>query len=287
MERSIMIVDVHTHIFPPEVIRERELYFAREPEFQLLYGSPRAKLASAEDIIESMDRNGIDYSVVFGFPWKTREFMVRHNDYVIESAAKNPGRLIPLACLDLFSGSCIQSAEQYLHDGVAGFGELAIYGATGDLALATANFSRVADMCRKSGSVLLVHANEPVGHVYPGKSPFGIEFYYSLAKAAAGAHLIFAHWGGGLLFYELLKKEAPGVLTDVHYDTAASPFLYRAEIYKAATDIVGSAKILFGSDYPLISPDRYFEEMKQSGLSGPQLDAIKGKNAARIFGLEP
>lgn len=287
MERTIMIVDVHTHIFPPEVIRERKRFFSGEPEFQLLYGSPRAKLVSAENIVESMDRNGIDYSVVFGFPWKTGEFLARHNDYVMESAAKHPSRLIPLACLDLFSHSCIQSAEKHLRNGVRGFGELAIYGATGDLALAAANFSLVADMCRKSGSVLLVHANEPIGHAYPGKSPFGIEFYYSLAKAAAGAHLIFAHWGGGLLFYELLKKEAPEVLANVHYDTAASPFLYRAEIYKAAADIVGSAKILFGSDYPLISPDRYFEEMKKSGLSGSQLEAIKGENAARIFGLKP
>lgn len=281
-----MIIDVHTHIFPPEVIRERDRFFSDEPEFQSLYGSPRAKLASAEDIIESMDRNGIDYSVVFGFPWKTKDFLVRHNDYVIESAAKQPARLIPLACLDLFSHSCIQTAQQYLRDGVAGFGELAIYGATGDLAPATANFSRIADMCGSTGSVLLVHANEPIGHSYPGKAPFGIDFYYSLAKAAAGTRLIFAHWGGGLLFYELLKKEAPETLAHVYYDTAASPFLYRAEIYRAATEIVGSGKILFGSDYPLISPNRYFEEMKQSGLSASQLDEIKGKNATRIFGLK-
>lgn len=282
-----MIVDVHTHIFPPRVISERDRFFPGEPEFRLLYESPRAKLASARDIIDSMDRNAIDCSVVFGFPWKTKDLLLRHNDYVIESAAKNPGRLIPLACLDLFSDSCMQLVEQYLTSAVAGFGELAIYSATEDLAPASANFSSLADACRKTASVLLVHANEPVGHSYPGKAPFGIDFYYSLAKAAAGTRLILAHWGGGLLFYELLKKEAPESLAHIHYDTAASPFLYRSEIYQAATRIVGSDKILFGSDYPLISPDRYFREMEQSGLSGPDLDAIKGNNAARLFRLKP
>jgi uncharacterized protein len=282
-----MIVDAHTHIFPPEVIRERDRFFSAEPEFRLLYGSPRAKLASAEDIIESMDRNSIDYSVVFGFPWKTKDFLARHNDYILESAAKNPSRLIPLACLDLFSENCLHLAKQYLEDGVAGFGELAIYSATRHLGPAMSNFAQLADMCRKTASVLLVHANEPIGHSYPGKAPFGLDFYYSLAKVAAGVHLILAHWGGGLLFFELLKKEAPEILAHVYYDTAASPFLYRAEIYKVATEIVGSGKILFGSDYPLISPSRYLVDMKSSGLSDPQLSAISGENAARIFGLEP
>jgi uncharacterized protein len=282
-----MIVDVHTHIFPPEVIADRDRFFRGEPEFSLLYGSPRAKLASAEDIIDSMDRNGIDYSVMFGFPWKTGDFMLRHNDYVLKSAAKYPRRLIPLACLDLFSETCLELAEQYLADGVAGFGELAVYGATGNLDLANSNFSRIAALCRKRSSVLLVHANEPIGHSYPGKAPFGLDFYYSLAKAATGVHLILAHWGGGLLFFELLKKEAPEILAQVYYDTAASPFLYRTEIYKAATEIVGSGKILFGSDYPLISPDRYLADMKSSGLSDSQLSAISGENAARIFGLKP
>jgi len=282
-----MIMDVHTHIFPPEVIRDRDRFFFGEPEFRLLYGSPRAKLASAEDLIESMDHNGIDCSVVFGFPWRTKDFLTRHNDYVIESAAKKPARLLPLACLDLFSRSCIQSAEHYLRNGVAGFGELAIYGPAADLGLAIANFACVADMCKEAGSVLLVHANEPIGHSYPGKAPFGIEFHYSLAKAAAQTPLILAHWGGGLLFYELLKKEVPDTLARVFYDTAASPFLYRPEIYKAATHIAGSGKILFGSDYPLISPDRYFKEMEDSGLSASQLDGIKGGNAARLFGLKP
>jgi len=280
-----MIVDVHTHIFPPEVIRERDRFFPGEPEFRSLYGSPQAKLASAEDLLQSMDRNAIDYSVAFGFPWRTKDFLLRHNDYVIESAAKAPTRLVPLACLDLLSNFCIQLAERYL-PGVAGFGELAIYSATEDLSAAMSNFSALADMCRKTGSVLLVHANEPIGHFYPGKAPFGVEFYYSLAKAAAETRLIFAHWGGGLLFYTLLKKDAPQTLANVYYDTAASPYLYRAEMYKAATEIAGSGKILFGSDYPLLSPQRYFEEMKQSGLSDSLLEEMKGNNAARLFGLK-
>ncbi len=281
-----MVIDTHTHIFPPEVIAGREQFFPGEPSFELLYGSPKSRMADVRDLINSMDENGIDRSVVFGFPWRSKKHTARHNDYVLESAARYPRRLIPLACLDLFSESCVSDARDMLHQGASGFGELAIYGASADLAVALGNFELLATLCRERDCALLVHANEPLGHMYPGKAPFGIELYYSMARSAAGVNLIMAHWGGGILFYELLKKEAPEILSKVHYDTAASPFLYKSGIYAAALGIVGEGKVLFGSDYPLLSPRRYFDEMKSAGLTESQIRAISGDNAARLFRLQ-
>ena len=148
-------------------------------------------------LIQSMDENGIDRSVVFGFPWRTAELLARHNDYVLDAAARFPDRLLPLACLDLFSQRCVEKAEKALLDGVRGFGELAVYSAGGNMDRVLDNFKQIAVLCRGKDLVLLAHANEPVGHEYPGKAPFGLDFYYDMARAAAGATLILAHWGGG------------------------------------------------------------------------------------------
>lgn len=281
-----MVIDAHTHIFPPEVISDRERFFEGEPNFQLLYGSPKSRMAGVRDLIDSMDENKIDCSVVFGFPWNSEKHTIRHNEYVLESAARYPHRLIPLACLDLFSENCISQARDMLQRGAAGFGELAIYSAAGQLGFALENFEKLGGLCRERNCALLVHANEPLGHMYPGKAPFGLEFYYSMARSAAGVGFIMAHWGGGILFYELLKKEAPETLSNVYYDTAASPYLYKSGIYPAALGIVGENRIIFGSDYPLLSPKRYFDEMKASGLTESQIRAISGDNAARLFRLQ-
>jgi predicted TIM-barrel fold metal-dependent hydrolase len=75
-------------------------------------------------------------------------------------------------------------------------------------------------------------------------------------------------------------------LSDVYFDTAASPFLYRPEIYAAAARIVGPERILFGSDYPLIKPERYFKEIEASGLGPDQVRMVEGINAARVFDLD-
>ena len=86
--------------------------------------------------------------------------------------------------------------------------------------------------------------------------------------------------------YELLKKESREVLSRVAYDTAASPFLYDPAIYAVAVQIIGARRILFGSDYPLLSPDRYFEEMAAAGLTEEEQCWIKGRSASEWLRLE-
>lgn len=279
-----MLIDVHTHIFPREIIANRQWFFSEDPVFKSLYGSPKATMATAETLLASMDENGIAHAVTFGFPWRNHELATRHNDYVLESAVKYAPRLLPLGCVNPLSYKNVEEAERVLQAGAKGLGEIAVYEHSSEDHLLT-RYKDLFTCCRAYGGVLLVHANEPVGHLYPGKAPFDLKFYYSLARLAAGIPLILAHWGGGLCFYELLKKEAGAILADVYYDTAASPFLYRPEIYSLAVRIVGRQKVLFGSDYPLLSPQRYFEEMRQAGLQKEDVEAIGGLNTARLFGL--
>ncbi len=82
-----MIVDSHTHIFPPEVIEQRERYLGQDATFRTLYESPKAKLATADDLLRSMDESGIDVSVAAGFAWRDAETCRLHNDYLMGAAA--------------------------------------------------------------------------------------------------------------------------------------------------------------------------------------------------------
>ncbi len=279
-----MRVDVHTHIFPPKVVADRSRFFAGEPAFEQLYNSPKAKLVGAEALIEAMDQAAVDYAVTFGFPWLNSQQAQRHNDYILEAAAKFAPRLVPLACMHPLAADAVAEAERCLRAGARGLGELAVY-ETCDEAQVLRRYRDLADCCRGLDALMLVHANEPVGHAYPGKAPMGLRFYYELARACSPVPLILAHWGGGLCFYELLKKETRKALAHVRYDTAASPYLYRSTVYPLLTAALGAEKILFGSDYPLLAPPRYFKEMEQSGLNARQIAAIGGNNAAALLGL--
>ncbi len=130
----------------------------------------------------------------------------------------------------------------------------------------------------------MLHINDPVGHDYPGKGAISLPAVYRLIRDFPAVTWILAHWGGGLPFYGLMKKEAPEVFRKVYFDTAASPYLYRPAIYRLAAEMVGVEKIHFGSGYPLLPPSRYVKEIQDAGLSEEWQEMILGKNLAGVLG---
>jgi hypothetical protein len=279
-----MIIDFHTHIFPKIIRENRQKYFPNESAFKLLYSSPGSKLVGATQIVNSMDDQGIDKSVVFGFPWKTKETFQVQNDYIMEVVARYPDRLIGLCCFDPSHREAVPETERCIKGGLSGIGEIAFYESGIDDG-ALDNLSPLMEICRDRDLPFLIHTNEPVGHIYPGKTPNTLKQIYDLIKRFPKNKIVLAHWGGGIFFFNLLKKDVKEHLENVYFDTAASPFLYDSRIYRYAKEIAGLDKILFGSDFPLLKPERYFKELEKSGLSQDDVDSICGQNAARVLRL--
>ncbi len=277
-----MVIDFHTHIFPAAIRKARQDYFDGEPAFELLYQSPRARLAGAGQLIAAMDEQGVDVSVVFGFPWRNADIFRMHNNYIIEAVRRYPQRLVGLACLDTASPAAAAEIERCLDAGLAGMGELAFY-ESGIDAACLRQLAPLMAICRRRGALALIHTNEPVGHRYPGKSPNTLRQIYRLANTFHDNTLVLAHWGGGLFFYNLLKKEVRECLRNVYFDTAASPYLYDAMVYRIAADTVGAGKVLLGTDFPLLQAGRYFNEMRAAGIRQADRKAICGGSAASLL----
>ena len=277
-----MIIDFHTHIFPPRIRENREDFLKGEEAFKTLYNSPQARLVGAGDLISAMDEADVQKSVVFGFPWENADYFKLNNDYVIEAVNRYPDRLVGLACFSPFSPTGAREAERCFDLGLSGVGELAVYGG-GITAAVVQTLEPVMATCLERDGLFMLHTNEPVGHQYPGKTPNTLRQIYDFVKTYPENRIILAHWGGGLLFYALMKKEVVKVLENVWFDTAASPFLYHPEMYRVAGEVVGFDKILFGSDYPLLKPQQYFKEMEAAGLTTDQMNRIMGLNAQNLL----
>lgn len=85
-----MVIDFHTHIFSPRIKEDRTRYVQSDPCFAALYSDKKAKLATAEDVIESMDKDGVDVSVALNIGWTTHELCVETNDYILEAINRYP-----------------------------------------------------------------------------------------------------------------------------------------------------------------------------------------------------
>lgn len=277
-----MIIDIHTHIFPPEVRDKREDFFYGEAAFKLLYSVSGSKLSGVEDLIRNMDNEGVDKSVVFGFPWHNEDYFKRNNDYIIEAVERYKGRLIGFTTFFPLAEGAVKELERCLRSGLSGIGELAFYTSTISEDTIKA-FRPIAEIAKNRDVPILLHTNESVGHYYPGKIPMTLKEIYDFLSHFPDNKIILAHWGGGILFYYLMKKQVKGVLKNTWIDTAASPYLYDKEVYSIAVKILGPDRLLFGSDFPLLKPSRYFKEMKEAGLSKEVIRKICGENATLLF----
>jgi len=277
-----VIIDFHTHIFPPWLREKREEYIKIDPCFSLLYSQPKAKMATAEELLASMDEAGIGLSVVLNIGWVNHELCVKTNDYILDSVSRYPTRLVGFCAIQPAAGdAAVAELERCAKSGAKGIGELRSDVQGFDLTDETA-MKPLVDAALKHDLIFLTHSSEPVGHRYSGKGSITPDILYSFIAAFPNLKLVCAHWGGGLPFYALMPEVAK-VLANVSFDTAATVFLYKPEIFEQMSHIIGSDKILFGTDYPLMHQNRVLTQIQSAQLPEEDKARILGANAQKLL----
>ncbi len=280
-----MTIDFHTHVFSPRVGENRRKYVGADPCFALLYSNPKAKLVTAEELVASMDEAGVDVSVILNIGWTSHELCVETNDYILESIARYPGRLVGFCAVQPKTPeAAARELERCIGSGIKGVGELRPDGQLfnpGNREM----MAPIAELMIKHRLILLTHASEPVGHPYPGKGTITPDKLYSFIVSFPELSIVCAHWGGGLPFYALMP-EVKKAMGNIYFDTAASPLLYSPGVYRQVIGLVGVDKVLFGSDYPLLGQRRIIEEIGSLELDEEVKAQLLGGNARCLLGIE-
>jgi predicted TIM-barrel fold metal-dependent hydrolase len=278
-----MLIDCHTHIVPPVIKQDRYKYYS-DPLFRLLYDNPKAKLATVEDLITSMDKNGVDISIALNLGWSDAALCHETNDYIMEAVARYPRRIIGFGTAALDSGdTALREIERCASGGLKGIGEMRL----DTNIFVPRNTGPLDDFINTiidHKLFLLLHSSEPVGHEYAGKGDTTPYKLYSIITRFPDLTLIAAHWGGGLPFYALMP-EVRASLNNVYFDTAASPLLYSPQVFRTVIDIIGAGHILVGSDYPLLSINRIVREIKSLSLPPETEEALLYRNARRLLDI--
>lgn len=254
-----VIVDIHTHLFPPRFIAERARLAVSEPAFAEMYGDPQARMATAEDLLASMERAGVDVSVACGFWWRDPALAAEHAAYLVGVARASSGRLLAFV------------PTRADIEGAAGIGEVR---------------EPHPEDVPASALPVLAHCSEEVGHAYPGKSG-------GLTPGALGrlleqrpeARVIAAHWGGGFPFATLMPEVRARLDGRVLFDSAASAYLYRPEVFRRVIDLAGLDAVAWGSDFPLRPQDVDQASVEAALPDERERAAVLGGNAARFLGI--
>ncbi len=281
-----MIVDSHTHILPAEFRLDGQRIRRLDATFRDLFADSRSRLATACELVEEMDRTGVDLSVAAGYGWTDAGVARTSNDYILEAARSHPGRIVPFCSVNpLWGTEAVTEIRRCVEAGARGVGELHPDSqgiADADLAI----LAPLLDATRELAIPVLFHASEPVGHAYRGKGSVTPDMLEALVRAYPSNEFIFAHFGGGLPFYALMP-EVRKSLARAYFDSAAFPYLYRPDVFNVAAASCGAERVLFGSDYPLVSQARALAGLRAAGMPLSDEQLVLGQNASRLLGLAP
>lgn len=283
------IIDVHVHLYPPEVNRDPAAWAAAcgEHHWSALCTRRRKNgqrvqaFPDVNELLRAMDAGGLDRAVLLGWYWIRPEMCRLQNRFYADCVQAHPDRLSAFATLHMGGDQEWALGEMWIarDSGLIGLGELSPHAQgydTRDQA-----FAAVLRRAGEYGMPVNLHVTDPRSKPYPGRVETPLADFVALAREFPGTKFILAHWGGGLAFDPKIA-----VLPNVYYDTAASPLLYGREVWAKAPP----GRVLFGSDYPLVlypkvGPAAEFAGIVAEARSAGADAALLGGNAERLLGL--
>ncbi|MBQ7262828.1 MAG: amidohydrolase [Synergistaceae bacterium] len=274
-------IDFHVHVYPPEIIRDAEGISRREPYVDALTHDRVHKWATMEDLLVRMEREDVERAVIFGFAFADLGLCRACNDYVIEAVRRWPERVTGLCIVPPLARGASEEILRCADAGLVGVGELFPEGQGIDISDREQTW-RLAGTLHEAGLLALWHTAEPVGHGYVGKGDVGPREAAAFCLHHPEVVTIFAHLGGGLWAYELMP-EMRLALSNAWYDLAALPWLYDGAVLDAIRSVGVLDKLLFATDFPILSSPRYERIIEASGLTGDERDRLARGNALRLL----
>jgi len=108
----MLILDAHTHVFPDEICRHREDFFADEPAFRALYGAPQSRLVGPEELVQALGEEGVEAAVVSGFPWRQEHLWRRQHEVIGEAMRRWPRKIIGFVNVNPLSPAAPREVER-------------------------------------------------------------------------------------------------------------------------------------------------------------------------------
>ncbi len=303
-----MIIDTHVHMTSPGFVRGRFAKSNARTAISLYSRVHNKKITMDEyfemlksrvdpdcsKMIATMDRAGIDKSVIFGVDWayavsgEPRISNREQNRIHAEMAKKYRGRLIALAALDPRRPDVIDQATEAIEEwGMKGF---KIHPSAGFYPQDPICFP-LYEKCAKWGVPIVFHSGGGERN-WEFAQPWNIA---TVADHFPGVKMVMAHAGGESSAQAL---NAAMVLPNVYLDISVMQLNYKLNpdyFYRWLRNLIDWAtpwKILFASDAPMptfwVSNEEWVQAIKEPKtkevkFTSEEIDIILGKAAEQVF----
>jgi predicted TIM-barrel fold metal-dependent hydrolase len=281
---KIKAIDVHTHAETSRERPDKKHIFAETAEKYFGEGmTPNAW--DVADYYRKLEMAAVVFTV--DMEPKTAQERVP-NEEILQAARENPDVLIPFASIHPARGAMgVKEAKHLIEEGVRGF---KFHPNLQDFFPNDRMAYPLYEVIAEAGLPALFHT----GHSGMGsgmRGGGGVRLKYSnpmyvddVAVDFPDMKIILAHpsfpWQDEALSVCLHK---PNVFIDL---SGWSPKYFPENLVRYANTLL-KRKMLFGSDYPVIRPEKWMEDFEKAGFRDEVKPLILKQNAARLFGFDP
>ena len=209
------------------------------------------------------------------------------NAQVLEAARANPDVLIPFASVDPHKGKlAVREAQELIAAGVRGF---KFHPNTQAFWPNDRDHYPLYEVIAQAGLIALFHSGTTgIGAGMPGGGGVRLKYSNPMAVDDVAADfpeldVILAHpsfpWQEEALAVAVHKP-------NVYIDLSGWSPKYFPEILVRYVNTLLKHKVLFGSDYPLITPDRWLADFERLPIKDEVRPLVLKGNAAKLLGLQ-
>ncbi len=277
-----MFIDCHTHAFADKI--------AEKAVAQLInyYHIPTDFQGTLSQLLQLGDQAALDALVLLVAATKPEQVKPA-NDFILSiaglspqalqtiSGINTPPRIIPFGTYHPADPNWLAEIQRLR---AAGFNGIKLHPEFQGIDLGSPElYPFFEEVCHDF--VLMIHMGDPL------KTPAN---YSTPRKLAAildrfpKLRVIAAHMGGYCFWEEALADLAG---REVYFDTSSTLSYIDRGLLRRLIDKHGTDRILFGSDYPLKSPQQELELFRQiDWLTGTERAKILGQNCAELLGVK-
>lgn len=284
---DIVAIDVHTHVLASVKDPADSEEHAQHNEAMQKYFGRDFKNPTVHDLAR-IYREQKMMCVAFSVDssWATGEPNAVDNDEILELAAEHPDAIIPFSAVDPHGG--MRAAKEVRRLAEAGTHGFKFHPSSQAFYPNDRHVYPVLEAIQESGKVALFHSGHTgAGAGRPGGGGLRLKFSNPMyiddvAVDFPDLKIILAHpsfpWQDEALSVALHKPH-------VHIDLSGwSPKYFPPNLVQYARTLL-KHKMLFGTDFPLITPDRWMRDFDGLGYDDDVKRLIYLENAAKLFGL--
>ena len=265
--KKYKIIDSHCHIYPDKIAQKASDATAR------FYDLPPSMDGTISTLLEHGTAAGIDHFIVQSVATTPKQ-VSSINNFIAASVAASGGRFTGLGTLHPDSEDIAADVNEIISLGLKG---VKLHPDIQQVKLDDHRMLKMYELCEGRLPMLLHTGDCRYDYSNPNRMLPILDIYKDLT-------VIGAHFGGWSIWEEATEVFAGR--ENFYVDCSSSLYAISPEKAKELMHAYGTDRVLFGTDYPLWTPESELERFMQVDLTEKEREDILYNNAAELFGIK-